>query len=113
MTPKIPKSLKTKQYYKIGEVAQGFGVEESLIRYWEREFEILAPSRTLNGARRYERKDIENTAIVYHLVKVRLFTLDGAKLELKRKKDAYQQKIKVREELFKIKEMLEQIKAQF
>lgn len=72
----------TKLYYSIGEVADLFGVASSLIRYWESEFSVLRPAKNSRGERKYTVKDIEMIQQIYHLVKERGFTIDGAKKEL-------------------------------
>ena len=81
---KIEQDL-TKLYYSIGEVAEMFGVSNSLIRYWESEFNVLKPSKNKKGDRRFMVKDIRTLEKIYTLVKERGFTLEGAKKELKKK----------------------------
>lgn len=76
-----------KLYYSIGEVAEMFGVNESLLRYWEREFDIIRPRKNAKGTRSYRKEDIDNIRLVYHLVKEKGLTLDGAKKKLKDNKD--------------------------
>ncbi len=75
-----------KLFYKIGEVASMFDVNVSLIRFWEKEFDILKPKKNKKGNRMFTRKDVENLTIIYHLVKERGFTLEGAKQKLKENK---------------------------
>ena len=75
-----------KLFYKIGEVAKMFGVNVSLIRFWEKEFDILKPKKNKKGNRLFTKKDVDNLTIIYHLVKERGFTLDGAKTKLKENK---------------------------
>ncbi|MBT3621759.1 MAG: MerR family transcriptional regulator [Flavobacteriales bacterium] len=75
-----------KLFYKIGEVAEMFDVNVSLIRFWEKEFDILKPKKNKKGNRLFTKKDIDNLKIVYHLVKERGFTLEGAKQKLKENK---------------------------
>ena len=58
-----------KMYYSIGEVAKMFDVNESLLRYWEKEFPIIAPKKAGGNIRQYRKEDIENIRLVYHLVK--------------------------------------------
>jgi DNA-binding transcriptional MerR regulator len=72
-----------KMYFTISEVAKQFNVAPSLIRFWETEFELLKPKKTTKGNRLYSRKDIDNFRLVYHLVKEKGYTLDGAKKKLK------------------------------
>lgn len=79
------KSLANKKiYYSIREVAEMFGVNESLLRYWEKEFpKQIAPRKTEKGTRQYTQQDIENIRMVYHLVKERKMSLSGARESLK------------------------------
>ena len=72
-----------KKYFTIGEVSTMFKVAPSLIRFWETEFDILKPKKTTKGNRLYSKKDVENFRLVYHLVKEKGYTLDGAKKKLK------------------------------
>ena len=75
--------LPEKRYYKIGEVAKAFDVNASLIRFWEKEFEIIQPKKNAKGNRLFTQKDIHNFKLIFNLVKERGFTLDGAKQKLK------------------------------
>tara|TARA_X000000368_G_scaffold411838_1_gene397306 strand:- start:216 stop:551 length:336 start_codon:yes stop_codon:yes gene_type:complete len=75
-----------KLFYKIGEVAEMFKVNVSLIRFWEKEFDILKPKKNKKGNRLFTKIDINNLKIIYHLVKERGFTLVGAKMKLKENK---------------------------
>lgn len=72
-----------KLYYSIGEVAEMFGVSKSLIRFWETEFDILKPRKNPKGNRLFTQKDLNNLKIIYHLVKEKGFTLEGARKKLK------------------------------
>ncbi|AZJ33442.1 MULTISPECIES: MerR family transcriptional regulator [Tenacibaculum] len=76
--------LPDKRYYKIGEVAKAFGVNSSLIRFWDKEFEIINPKKNAKGDRLFTQEDVKNFKIIYNLVKERGFTLDGAKQKLKK-----------------------------
>lgn len=73
----------TKRYYAIGEVADMFNIASSVIRYWETEFPHLHPAKNTKGDRKYTAKDIIALEEIYHLVKERGFTIDGARKELK------------------------------
>jgi DNA-binding transcriptional MerR regulator len=75
--------LPEKLYYSIGEVAKAFEVNQSLIRFWNKEFDILKPKKNAKGNRMFTPEDIKNLKLIYHLVKERGFTLDGAKAHLK------------------------------
>ena len=72
-----------KLYYSIGEAAKMFDVNESLLRYWEKEFPIISPKKAGGNVRQYRKEDIENIRLVYHLVKEKGMTLQGAKQKLK------------------------------
>ena len=105
--------LPEKRYYAIGEVARAFDVNASLIRFWEKEFDALKPKKNAKGNRKFTPEDIKNLKLIYHLVKERGFTLEGAKIHLRENKqkaldnfaiiDKLQQ---LREELIKVKEQL-------
>ena len=71
--------LPEKRYYKIGEVATAFKVNTSLIRFWEKEFEIIKPKKNAKGNRLFTQEDIVNFKLIFNLVKERGFTLEGAK----------------------------------
>lgn len=75
--------LPQKLYYSIGEVAVAFGVNQSLIRFWDKEFDILKPKKNAKGNRMFTPEDIKNLKLIHHLVKERGFTLEGAKIHLK------------------------------
>ncbi|MEC5165776.1 DNA-binding transcriptional MerR regulator [Flavobacterium sp. PL11] len=74
---------KDKRYYSIGEVAKAFHVNTSLIRFWDSEFDVLKPRKNAKGNRMFTPEDITNLQLIYHLVKERGFTLEGAKIHLK------------------------------
>jgi len=78
-------NLPDKQYYRIGEVAKAFGVNTSLIRFWEGEFNIIKPKKNKKGNRLFRKDDIKNFQLIFHLVKEKGFTLEGAKKKLKEK----------------------------
>jgi DNA-binding transcriptional MerR regulator len=100
------KDLDTKLYYSISEISELFGVSKSLIRFWETEFNILNPSKNTKGERRYTKKDIDDFRIIYHLVKEKGFTLEGAKKEISLNKERLKQR-------FQIIENLKAIRAHF
>ena len=75
-------NLPDKLYYSIGEVAKAFDVNASLIRYWEQEFPIIKPKKNKKGNRYFTPEDVKNLQIIYHLVKEKGYTLDGAKIAL-------------------------------
>ena len=75
-------NLPDKLYYSIGEVAKAFNVNTSLIRYWEQEFPIIKPKKNKKGNRYFTPEDLKNLQIIYHLVKEKGYTLDGARIAL-------------------------------
>jgi DNA-binding transcriptional MerR regulator len=79
-------NLPEKRYYSIGEVAEAFKVNTSLIRFWEKEFDAIQPKKNAKGNRKFTPRDIKNLELIYHLVKERGFTLEGAKTHLKEEK---------------------------
>ena len=76
-----------KRYYTIGEAALLLDVNTSLVRFWENEFDILKPKRNKKGNRLFSLKDVENLKLIYHLVKERGFTLEGAQKKLRDNKE--------------------------
>lgn len=98
----------SKRYYSIGEVARMFDVSTSLIRYWEGEFSALRPSKNTKGERRFTPDNILMIERIYHLVKERGFTLEGARLELKAEMNRKRQKEEIIHKLTTLKSRLEQ-----
>ena len=68
-------NLKEKLFYNIGEVAEAFNVNPSLLRYWEKEFKILKPKKTVKGTRKYSSNDIKNFKLIYNLLKIEVLLL--------------------------------------
>ncbi len=104
--------LPEKRYYGIGEVAKAFDVNTSLIRFWEKEFDVLKPKKNAKGNRKFTTEDIKNLKLIYHLVKERGFTLDGAKTQLKEGKQKSLDKFEIVDKLQRIKLELIKIKDQ-
>jgi DNA-binding transcriptional MerR regulator len=99
-----------KLYYSIGEVAKMFDVNTSLIRFWEKEFDIIKPKKNKKGNRFFTIQDINNFHIIYHLVKERGLTLNGAKKKLRENKEDTVNNIEVIKSLTEIKNLLLEIK---
>lgn len=95
-----------KRYYTIGEVSGQFGVAPSLIRYWESEFRQLHPAKSTKGDRRYTTRDIETIREIFHLVKERGFTIEGARKELEQQKAQRKIESNLVEKLTKVREKL-------
>ncbi len=100
-----------KLYYTIGEVAEIFNVNTSLIRYWEKKFpNYIKPKKNKKGNRLFTKQDIDNLRLIYHLVKERGMTLKGAADILKNRKEEVESKFEIIKRLQNIKETLERIK---
>lgn len=99
-----------KQYYAISEVADMFGVNTSLIRFWENEFDILQPRKNKKGDRFFSPTEIKKIELIHHLLRNRKFTIPGAKEYLKKNKNAEQQHSLV-QSLQQIKSFLLELKA--
>ncbi len=102
--------LPEKRYYAIGEVAKAFGVNTSLIRFWEKEFDVLKPKKNAKGNRKFTPEDIKNLKFIYHLVKERGFTLEGAKTHLKEEKKQALNNFEIISKLEDVKNQLTKIK---
>lgn len=99
-----------KRYYSIGEVAKAFGVNASLIRFWDSEFDILKPKKNAKGNRMFTPEDVKNLQLIYHLVKERGFTLEGARTHLKEGQKKTLDKFEIISKLEGIKSELTAIK---
>lgn len=109
----LKKDKNLKLFYSISEVAQMFDVNESTLRFWEKEFDIIHPRKTEKGTRYYKQEDIDAVRLVYHLVKERGLTLAGARQKLKNNKEATVRQEEIVNRLKQIKEELSQIKKAF
>ncbi len=98
-----------KLYYSIGEVAKMFDVSNSLIRFWENEFDILQPRKNRKGDRLFTQEDIYHLKIIFHLVKEQGFTLEGAKKKLKENKDETTGNVDLYNKLVEIRKFLEDL----
>lgn len=99
-----------KLYYSIGEVAEMFNVNSSLIRYWEKEFDIIKPKKNKKGNRFFTIEDIEHFHIIYYLVKELGLTLKGAKKKLKENREGTMNNFEVVKSLKEIKSLLLEIR---
>lgn len=105
-------NIPEKRYYGIGEVAKAFEVNASLIRFWEKEFDVLKPKKNAKGNRKFTPEDINNLKFIYHLVKERGFTLEGAKTHLKEEKQKSLNTFEIINKLEDVKSQLMKIKEQ-
>ena len=101
-----------KKYYTIGEVAEMLNVATSLIRFWEGEFDIIKPKKNRKGNRQFTKDDIDNVKLIYHLVKEKGYTLQGAKEMLKNSNEAVKDKMQMIESLRKVRAFLVEIKEE-
>jgi DNA-binding transcriptional MerR regulator len=99
-----------KVYYSISEVAELFEVNASLIRFWEKEFDILKPLKNKKGNRLFTKQDLDKIRIIYHLVKERGYTLQGARDKMKVNMEEVERKVEIMDSLQKIKGFLLELK---
>jgi len=99
-----------KSYYSIGSVAEMFKVNQSLIRLWENEFDILKPRKNGKGDRLFRPEDIKNLKLIFHLLRERKYTMEGAREFLKQNKRA-EEKFALIESLKKLKGFLHELKS--
>ena len=101
--------LPEKRYYTIGEVAKAFEVNTSLLRYWEKEFKEIQPKKKTSGVRKYTPQDVQSIKLIYHLLKEKGMTIEGAKNQLKDSKSSEENKMDVLKKLERIKKELENL----
>lgn len=109
----LKKDKDLKLFYSIGEVAKMFDINESTLRYWEKEFDIIRPRKTDNGSRFYKKEDVDDVRLVHHLLKERGMTIAGAKQKLKDNKDTTVRQEDIVNRLKEIKKELLSMKAAF
>ncbi|MGA2823174.1 MAG: MerR family transcriptional regulator [Bacteroidales bacterium] len=100
-----------KIYYTIGEVAELFEVNPSLIRFWENEFDFLNPQKNKKGNRLFTKEDINKIRIIYHLVKEKGYTLQGAREKIKQNKEGVEKQVEIIDSLQRIKNFLLELKS--
>lgn len=103
-------NLPEKRYYSIGEVAKAFNVKPSLLRFWEKEFKEIQPKKKQSGTRKYTPENVLNIQFIYHLVKEKGMTLQGAKKQLKFKSTDSHKRQLILSKLEKVKISLEHLK---
>lgn len=103
---------KGKIYYSMGEVCELFGVNASLLRFWESEFPILKIAKNSRGHRIYTPADVDNLRLIYHLVKEQGMTLDGAKKRLRQNREGVSHEAEIVERLRSVRNMLAALKAE-
>jgi DNA-binding transcriptional MerR regulator len=100
-----------KQYYSMGEVSDMFRINLSLLRFWEKEFDIIKPKKNKKGDRFFRPVDIKNLQIIHHLIRHRKFTMEGAKDYLKKNSQVADKQFEMIQSLEKIKSFLLELKA--
>ena len=106
------KELPEKMFYSITEVAQYYNVNESTLRFWEKEFPQISPRTSGRGVRQYRKEDVETIGLIYHLVKEKGMTLPGARQRLKDNKETTIRNYEIVSRLKEIKEELLAIKRE-
>ena len=101
---------KGKIYYSMGEVAEMFDVNPSLLRYWEQEFDILKPHRNKKGNRLFTPKDVDNIRIIYHLLKERKMKIEVARKYIRDYRKEVDRDAEITEHLMNIRAILLEIK---
>lgn len=99
-----------KKYFSIGEVAAQLNVSTSLIRFWENEFDAIKPKKNRKGNRQFTKEDIESVKLIYHLVKEKGYTLQGAKDMLKNNHNSIQDRLRLIDSLKDIRSFLVEMK---
>ncbi|HBL73990.1 MAG: MerR family transcriptional regulator [Bacteroidetes bacterium GWF2_42_66] len=99
-----------KVYYSIGEVASMFNVNNSLIRFWEKEFPSVKPHKNKKGNRLFTKDDLEQLKLIYHLVKERGLTLEGARKKIRENQTETVDNFAIVDRLKNIRQMLVEIK---
>jgi DNA-binding transcriptional MerR regulator len=99
-----------KLYYSIGEVAEQFNVAPSLIRFWESEFDLIRPKKNRKGNRQFTKEDIDSVRTIYHLVKEKGFTLQGAKEMLRNDNNSVKDKIELIDSLKSVRRFLVELR---
>ena len=103
---------KGKIYYSVGEVCEMFGVNASLLRFWEEEFPMLKIKKDSKGHRKYTPKDVDNLRLIYHLVKEQGMTLEGARKRMRSNPEGVSHDAEIVERLKNIRNMLAALKAE-
>lgn len=104
-----------KLYYNITEVAEMLGVRASLLRFWEKEFKMIKPTKTRRGDRFYKQADIDLIRHIYYLTRDCGYTLEGAKEQLRIEKNntsAAEDKKQIIKTLMDLKSFLTELKSQ-
>ena len=99
-----------KLYYSIGEIANMLNVNNSLIRFWEKEFDIIKPKKNSRGNRIFTKNDVQNISLIHHLLKEKKYTIQGAKKKIRENKDGAKKNLAIIQNLKDIRNDLTQIR---
>ncbi len=102
----------TKIFYSIGEVAEILDIPVSTVRFWEKNFDILRPQKTSAGHRKFTPADLENLKVIYHLVKEKGMTLEGARQRLRENPEGISHDQEIMDRLLSIRALLEEIRLE-
>jgi len=101
-----------KIHYSIGEIAKILNVKNSLIRFWEKKFDIIKPKKNSRGNRIFSKNDLENISLIYHLLKEKKYTIEGAKKKIRENKDGVQKNYEIIQNLKKVRFQLVEIREE-
>ena len=101
---------KHKIYYSITEVANYLNVNNSLLRFWEKEFDIIKPKKNSRGNRVFTKNDLKNLALIHHLLKEKKYTIEGAKKKIRENKEGANKNFEIIKNLRNIRGQLSQIR---
>lgn len=102
-----------KIFYTIKEVADLLGIKQSQLRYWEKQFVQVSPSRTEKGTRQYSKEDVEEIRLIHYLIKERRMTLPGARKKLKENRSNVVRTEEITTRLQTIRAELMRLKVEF
>ncbi|RCH55990.1 MerR family transcriptional regulator [Mucilaginibacter hurinus] len=102
----------SKMYYTMGEVSAMFDVNQSMLRFYEKEFDILQPKKNKKGNRYFTPEDIENLKVIFHLIKEKGYTLNGAKEHMKNNMGSTKDQQRVIDKLNDLKKFLLEVRDQ-
>lgn len=108
----MKKTLLEKRYYTIKEIANYLEVNSSAIRFWEKQFSFVQPNRSSKGMRRFSVEEVKKLEMIHHLLKVKGYTIEGAKQKLKEKHHDSLSNLEIIQKLEHVKEVLTQLKKQ-
>ena len=101
-----------KLYYSIGEISKKINVNNSLIRFWEKEFDIIRPEKNSRGNRIFTKNDVKNIMLIHHLLKEKKFTIAGAKKKIRENKHGVKKNYEIIQNLKKIRRQLVDIREE-